>query len=113
MTRRWSGAPPATLILLSRFRERLGEGQRDTTGTRIRKRGDRRRRRTVGRIERGGGDGGEPARVRQAWGTLSPDRRDGSCRGCASKARRRSTATSSLWFPANRTARGHGRRPHL
>ena len=26
------------------------------------KRGDRRRRRTVGRIERGGGDGGEPAR---------------------------------------------------
>ena len=26
------------------------------------KRGDRRRRRTVGRIERGGGDGGEPVR---------------------------------------------------
>ena len=36
------------------------------TGTRTRKRGDRRRRRTVGRIEGGGGDGGEPVGARQA-----------------------------------------------
>jgi hypothetical protein len=31
-------------------------------GTRTRMRGDRRRRRTLGRIEGGGGDGGEPVR---------------------------------------------------
>ena len=31
-------------------------------GTRTQKRGDRRRSRTVGRIKRGGGNGGEPAR---------------------------------------------------
>lgn len=34
-------------------------------GTRTHKRGDRGRRRTVGRIERGGGDGGEPVRSPQ------------------------------------------------
>ena len=72
-------------------------------GTRTRKRGDRRRRRTVGRIKRGGGDGGEPV-----WGP--PGRRQ----------YRRPTGSPSL---ASRCERGRvgGRsvvarrlaRPHL
>ena len=36
-------------------------------GTRTRKRGDRGRSRTVGRIKRGGGDGGEPVRSPLGW----------------------------------------------
>ena len=42
-------------------------------GTRTQiKRGDRGRRRTVGRIKRGGGDGGEPARSPPGWLEFSP-----------------------------------------
>ena len=36
------------------------------------KRGDRGRRRTVGRIERGGGDGGDPVRSPPGWLEVSP-----------------------------------------
>ena len=50
----------------------LGYRQGGAAGPGPNKRGDRGRRRTVGRIERGGGDGGDPARSPPGWLEFSP-----------------------------------------
>ncbi len=61
-------------------------------GTRTHKRGDRRRRRTVGRINRGGGDGGEP--VRSPPGA---DRRIAACSGAEMEGGRTRSGSRHPW----------------
>jgi len=56
------------------FRKQLSEGlwYGFARGPGPMKRGDRGRSRTLGRIERGGGDGGEPVQSPQGWLETSP-----------------------------------------